>query len=35
MNRKTVDDGKNDVGIIVPLKCLNNFWRTLKMPLIK
>ena len=24
-----------DVEIIVPLKCLSNFWRTLEMPLIK
>ena len=35
MNRKTVDDSKNDVERIVPLKYLNNFWRTLEMPLIK
>ena len=35
MNRKTVDDGKNDVERIVPLKYLINFWRTLEMPLIK
>ena len=32
---KTPDDGNTkDVGIIVPLKYLSNFWRTLKMPLI-
>ena len=35
MNRKTVDDGKSGVEIIVPLKYLNNFWRTLEMSLIK
>ena len=32
---KTPDDGNmKDVEIIVPLKYLSNFWRTLKMPLI-
>ena len=32
---KTPADGKTkDVGIIVPLKCLSNFWRTLEMLLI-
>ena len=31
----TPNDGNTkDVEIIVPLKCLSNFWRTLKMPLI-
>ena len=27
--------GKNETGIVVPLKNLSNFWRTLNMPLIK
>ena len=31
---KTVDNGTKDVEIIVPLKCLSNFWRTTKIPLI-
>ena len=32
---KTPDDGnKKDVEIIVPLRYLSNFWRTLEMPLI-
>ena len=32
---KTPDDGnKKDVEIIVPLKYLSKFWRTLEMPLI-
>ena len=31
---QTGDDGTNDVEIMVPLKYLSNFWRTLKMPLI-
>ena len=32
---KALDDGNTkDVEIIVPLKCLSNFWRTLEMPLI-
>ena len=32
---QTPDDGNTkDVEIIVPLKCLSNFWRTLEMPLI-
>ena len=32
---KTPDDGNSkDVEIIVPLKYLSNFWRTLEMPLI-
>ena len=28
------DDNEKDVEIMVPLKYLNNFWRTLEMPLI-
>ena len=28
------DDNEKDVEIMVPLKYLSNFWRTLKMPLI-
>ena len=31
---QTGDDGKKDVEIMVPLKYLSNFWRTLEMPLI-
>ena len=31
---QTEDDGTKDVGIMVPLKYLSNFWRTLEMPLI-
>ena len=31
---QTGDDGRKDVEIIVPLKYLSNFWRTLEMPLI-
>ena len=31
---QTDDDGTKDVQIMVPLKYLNNFWRTLEMPLI-
>ena len=31
---QTGNDGTKDVEIIVPLKYLSNFWRTLKMPLI-
>ena len=32
---KTPDDGnEKDVEIMVPLKYLSNFWRTLEMPLI-
>ena len=31
---QTGDDGKKDVEIMVPLKYLSNFWRTLVMPLI-
>ena len=31
---RTGDDGTKDVEIMVPLKYLSNFWRTLEMPLI-
>ena len=31
---ETDDDGTKDVEIMVPLKYLSNFWRTLEMPLI-
>ena len=31
---KTGDDGTKDIEIMVPLKYLSNFWRTLEMPLI-
>ena len=31
---QTGDDGTKDVEIIVPLKYLSNFWRTLEMPLL-
>ena len=31
---QTGDDGTKDVEIIIPLKYLSNFWRTLEMPLI-
>ena len=32
---QTCDDGRiHDVEIMVPLKCLSNFWRTLEIPLI-
>ena len=31
---RTEDDGKKDVEILVPLKYLRNFWRTLEMPFI-
>ena len=31
---ETGNDGTKDVQIMVPLKYLNNFWRTLEMPLI-
>ena len=31
---ETGDDGTKDVEIMVPLKYLSNFWRTLEMPLI-
>ena len=35
MTGQTGDNGTKNVEIIVPLKYLSNFWRTLKMPLIK
>ena len=31
---QTKDDGTKNVEIVVPLKYLSNFWRTLEMPLI-
>ena len=31
---RTGDDGTKDVEIMVPLKYLSNFWRTLEMPLV-
>ena len=31
---RTGDDGTKDVEIMIPLKYLSNFWRTLEMPLI-
>ena len=31
---KTGDSGTKDVEIMVPLKCLSNFWRTVEMALI-
>ena len=31
---QTKDDGTKDVEIMVPVKYLSNFWRTLEMPLI-
>ena len=31
---QTGDDGTKDVGTMIPLKYLNNFWRTLQIPLI-
>ena len=31
---QTGNDGTKDVKIMVPLKCLSNFWRTLVIPLI-
>ena len=31
---QTGDNGTKEVEIMVPLKCLSNFWRTLEMPLI-
>ena len=34
MTGETGDDGIKSVEIMVPLKCLSNFWRTLEMPLI-
>ena len=32
---QTGNDGTKDIQIMVPLKYLINFWRTLEMPLIK
>ena len=32
---QTGNNGRKNVGIMVPLKCLSNFWRTLEMPFIK
>ena len=32
--RRTGDDGTKDIKIMVQLKWLSNFWRTLEMPLI-
>ena len=34
MTGQTGDDGTKNVEIMVPLKCLSNFWRTLEIPLI-
>ena len=34
MTGETENNGTKDVEIMVPLKCLSNFWRTLEMPLI-
>ena len=34
MTGKTGDDGTKNLEIMVPLKYLSNFWRTLEMPLI-
>ena len=34
ITRQTGNGGTNDVEIMVPLKYLSNFWRTLEMPLI-
>ena len=34
MTSQTGDDGIKNVEIMVLLKCLSNFWRTLAMPLI-
>ena len=34
MTGQTGDNGRKNVEIMVPLKYLNNFWRTLEMPLI-
>ena len=35
MSGQTGDDGTKNVEIMVPLKYLSNFWRTLEMPLTK
>ena len=34
MTGQTEDDGTKNVEIMVPIKYLSNFWRTLEMPLI-
>ena len=34
MTGQTGDNGTKNVELIVPLKCLSNFWRTLEVPLI-
>ena len=34
MTGQTGDDGTKNDEIMVPLKDLSNFWRTLKMPLV-
>ena len=34
MTGKTGNNGTKNVGIMVPLKYLSNFWQTLQMPLI-
>ena len=34
MTGQTRNNGTKDVQIMVPLKYLSNFWRTLEMPLI-
>ena len=34
MTGQTGEDGTNNVEIMVPIKYLSNFWRTLEMPLI-
>ena len=34
MTGQTGENGTKNVEIMVPLKCLSNFWRTLEMPLI-
>ena len=34
MTSQTVDDGTKSIEIMVPLKYLSNFWRTLEMSLI-
>ena len=34
MTGQTGDDGTKDVEIILPLKYLSNFWRTIEMPLV-
>ena len=34
ITRHTGNGGTKDVEIMVPLRCLSNFWRTLEMPLI-